>query len=157
MTVQARYLIITGKVQGVGFRPFIYRLAHQLGLYGSVRNCTGQVEVHIQGSESSLERFCNEIIPAAPTISEPYIQSTESVQAEDCSDFEILASKISDTPQIHIPGDFFTCPDCLTECRDPAERRYHYPFINCTQCGPRYTIINKLPYDRPSTSMSGFP
>jgi hydrogenase maturation protein HypF len=110
VTVQARYLIITGKVQGVGFRPFIYRLAHQLGLCGSVRNCTGQVEVHVQGNESNLELFCNEIIPAAPTISEPHIQSVKTVQAEACSDFKILASEISDTPQIHIPSDFFTCP-----------------------------------------------
>ena len=157
MTVHARQLIITGKVQGVGFRPFIYRLAHQLDLYGSVRNCTGQVDVHIQGPEFSLEQFCNEVVTSAPAISTPQIQSVKIVPAEDCSDFKILASEFSDTPQIHIPGDFFTCPDCLAECRDPAERRYHYPFINCTQCGPRYTIINKLPYDRPSTSMSVFP
>ncbi|MCK5359715.1 MAG: carbamoyltransferase HypF [Gammaproteobacteria bacterium] len=153
----ARHITITGKVQGVGFRPFIYRLAHQLDLHGSVRNCTGQVEVHIEGLESSIEQFCNEIVPAAPAISEPHIQSITNVQSESYSDFKILASELSDTPKIHIPSDFFTCPDCLTECRTPNERRYRYPFINCTQCGPRYTIINKLPYDRPSTSMSTFP
>jgi len=157
VTVQARHLIITGKVQGVGFRPFIYRLAHQLSLSGSVRNCTGQVEIHVQGPEPSLEQFCSEIIPASPAISQPHIQSLKTVSAEDCSDFKILASENSDDPQIHIPTDYFTCPDCLVELRDPDERRFQYPFINCTQCGPRYTIINKLPYDRPSTSMSGFP
>ena len=113
--------------------------------------------MHVQGPEFSLEQFCNEVTTSAPAISTPQIQSVKIVPAEDCSYFKILASKFSDTPQIHIPGDFFTCPDCLAECRDPAERRYHYPFINCTQCGPRYTIINKLPYDRPSTSMSVFP
>jgi len=157
MKSSACHITITGKVQGVGFRPFIYRLAHQHDLSGWVLNRTGQVEVHIQGTESSLEQFCNEIIPAAPAISAPQIQSVKIVPAEGCNDFKILTSEISDTPQIHIPTDFFTCPDCLAECRDPAERRYHYPFINCTQCGPRYTIINELPYDRPSTSMSGFP
>ncbi|MFW2438069.1 MAG: carbamoyltransferase HypF [Arenicellales bacterium] len=157
MKPSALHITITGKVQGVGFRPFIYRLAHQLSLSGSVRNCTGQVEIHIQGPEPSLEQFCSEIIPAAPAVSQPHIQSLKTVSAEECSDFIILASENSDDPQIHIPTDYFTCPDCLVELRGPNERRFHYPFINCTQCGPRYTIINKLPYDRPSTSMSGFP
>jgi hydrogenase maturation protein HypF len=157
VTIHARYLIITGKVQGVGFRPFIYRLAHQLSLNGSVRNCTGQVEVHVQGNETNLEQFCSEIIAAAPTISVPDIQSVKIVPAEVCGDFKIHASESSETPQIHIPTDYFTCPDCLIELRDPDERRFHYPFINCTQCGPRYTIIKKLPYDRPATSMSAFP
>ncbi len=160
VTLQARHLIITGKVQGVGFRPFIYRLAHQLGLSGSVRNCTGQVEIHIQGTEAGLEQFCNEIVASAPAISAPYIQSVHSIEpdleAETSRHFSILPSDNSDTPQIHIPTDFFTCDDCLAELRDPAQRRYAYPFINCTQCGPRYTLIKKLPYDRAATSMSGF-
>ncbi len=157
MNLSARYIIITGKVQGVGFRPFIYRLAHHFDLAGWVLNCTGQVEIHIQGPEQQLEQFSREIIAASPTISEPVIESIKNVTAKTISGFKILASKQSDTPQIHIPTDFFTCPDCLQEMRDPKERRYQYPFINCTQCGPRYTIIKDLPYDRPATSMSNFP
>jgi hydrogenase maturation protein HypF len=160
VTVQARHLIITGKVQGVGFRPFIYRLAHQLGLSGSVRNRTGQVEIFIQGTQTRLEQFCRVIVASAPAICMPHIQSVQDVEpvpeSNNSRHFHILPSDNSDSAQIHIPTDFFTCDDCLAELRDPAERRYAYPFINCTQCGPRYTIIKKLPYDRSSTSMSGF-
>ena len=157
MTIDAQHLVITGKVQGVGFRPFIYRLAHEQNLAGWVRNCTGQVEVHIEGNGKAVEHFCNGISDSAPAISDPHIVSQKHSNVEGYTDFRILSSDTSDKPQIHIPTDFFTCPDCLAELRETNERRYHYPFINCTQCGPRYTIINELPYDRPSTSMSGFP
>ena len=157
MTIDAQHLVITGKVQGVGFRPFIYRHARGLNLSGWVRNCTGQVEVHIEGETVLLDQFSNTLVTAAPAISDPHIVSARPGKVAGYKDFRILASDASERPQIHIPTDFFTCPDCLAELRDPTERRYHYPFINCTQCGPRYTIINELPYDRPATSMSGFP
>ena len=155
--MQARQLLIGGKVQGVGFRPFIFRLAHQLELSGWVRNCTGQVEIHVQGTAAALEQFCSRIKLSAPAISAPQIIAVNNIDTGSFSDFRILPSERSDNPQIHIPTDFFTCPDCLAELRNPAERRHRYPFINCTQCGPRYTIIRGLPYDRPATSMSGFP
>jgi len=157
MAIDAKQLVITGKVQGVGFRPFIYRHARGLNLSGWVRNCTGQVEVHIEGNREQVEQFSNTLVSAAPAISDPHIVSLKPGKLDGLTDFRILPSDASEHPQIHIPTDFFTCPDCLAELRDPIERRHHYPFINCTQCGPRYTIINELPYDRPATSMSGFP
>ena len=157
MAIDAQHLVITGKVQGVGFRPFIYRHARRLNLTGWVRNCTGQVEIHVEGEPDLLEQFSDSLVSAAPAISDPHIVSLKTGNIEGFDDFRILLSDASERPQIHIPTDFFTCPDCLAELRHPAERRYHYPFINCTQCGPRYTIIKELPYDRPATSMSGFP
>jgi len=157
LSLAARHYTITGKVQGVGFRPFIYRIAHDNKLTGWVRNCTGQVEVHVQGSPSQLDQFDRDLLGKAPMISDPYIQSSSEVNIDDFTGFTILPSEQSDNPQIHIPPDFFTCPDCQAELRDPVERRHGYPFINCTQCGPRYTIIEQLPYDRPYTSMTEFP
>ena len=157
MTLTTRHYTITGKVQGVGFRPFIYRIAHDNGLTGSVRNCTGQVEIHVQGSDTQLSQFNDDLLTKAPAISDPHILTSETISACAYSNFTILPSEQSDNPQIHIPPDFFTCPDCQAELRDPQERRHNYPFINCTQCGPRYTIIEQLPYDRPFTSMAEFP
>ena len=157
MSTTARRYTITGKVQGVGFRPFVYRLAHRCKLKGWVRNCTGQVEIHAEGTGDQLERFSEALVNDAPMIAEPSICACSTTRPERFEQFSILPSEQSGTPRIHIPADFFTCKDCEAELRDPGERRYQYPFINCTQCGPRYTIIEQLPYDRPYTSMAEFP
>ena len=155
-TLQSVHLLIGGRVQGVGFRPYIYRLAHSHGLKGWVRNCVGQVEVLIQGPASALRNFTRELLKQAPPLSQPQLLQQLDVAATACEDFVILESDGSDKPQIHVPPDYFACPDCLTELRDPTDRRHRYPFINCTQCGPRYTLIRALPYDRSNTAMADF-
>lgn len=148
---------IIGQVQGVGFRPFIYRLAKQYQLNGWVNNRSGEVIALVQGKQKQLEAFQQAITTQHPPLAKPEIDSVETIDNEIINDFEIKKSAVSEHAQRHIPPDFFTCHDCLDELSNPEERRYHYPFINCTQCGPRYTIIRDLPYDRPNTSMQDFP
>ena len=153
---QAPRLTVSGRVQGVGFRPFVYRLAQRLGLRGWVRNETGTVELSVQGAPAALMEFQRALIEEAPPLARPKISSRASVEPQALGAFEILPSR-EDTPaRIHVPPDYFACDDCLRELRDPGNRRYRYPFINCTQCGPRYTLIRKLPYDRPNTTMAEF-
>jgi len=147
---------MTGRVQGVGFRPFVYRLAHELGLDGHVRNLRGDVEIVAVGSADGLDAFARGLVERAPPLAQPRIR-----EAADCAQpadrgFRIAASDATDAPQVSVPPDFFACDDCVAELADPADRRHRYPFINCTQCGPRYTIIEALPYDRPNTSMVRF-
>lgn len=156
-TPLSRRISLTGRVQGVGFRPFVYRLAHELGLTGWVRNRTGVVEILVQGEERQLERFASELIDAAPPLAQPHLLETQYCAAPAYPHFEILPSAEAEQPQIHLPPDYFTCDACLAELDDPQNRRYRYPFINCTQCGPRYTLIRALPYDRSRTTMARFP
>ena len=154
---EAKTIILTGVVQGVGFRPFIYRIALDCQLHGWVGNSSGRVEVFVQGKPERLQQFLDTLIDSAPPLSRPVL---ESVIQADCSEsvgFSILTSHADPDADIHLPADLFTCVDCLQELNDPADRRFRYPFINCTQCGPRYTLIEALPYDRPNTSMAGFP
>ncbi|HEY9199315.1 MAG TPA: carbamoyltransferase HypF, partial [Gammaproteobacteria bacterium] len=153
----ARCWIVTGQVQGVGFRPFVYRLAHTLGVDGWVRNRLGEVEILAEGSTEDLDRFGSALIDAAPPLARPRIESVRALAPCGAAGFEIRASAATEAPRIHVPPDYFVCPDCLREVDDPHDRRYGYPFTNCTQCGPRYTLIERLPYDRPNTSMAGFP
>ena len=153
----ARKIILSGIVQGVGFRPFIYRHALAHKLEGWVRNSSGRVEIHAQGDLQNLDEFTNTLIESAPDLSRPVLQSVAETSRSDTDEFSILPSLIDVDADIHLPADLFTCDDCLQELNDPGNRRYRYPFINCTQCGPRYTLIEALPYDRPNTSMSGFP
>jgi len=148
--------LISGVVQGVGFRPFVYRLATAHGLIGWVRNCTGRVEVVAAGSESGLRRFEEQLLSRAPVIARPAIESREQWPGPLLDAFEILASDSGGDADIHLPPDYFVCDDCLAELNSATDRRYRYPFVNCTQCGPRYTLIEALPYDRPNTSMAGF-
>jgi hydrogenase maturation protein HypF len=149
--------LLSGVVQGVGFRPFVYRLATDLGLRGWVRNCAGQVEVVAAGSQARLQLFDERLISQAPLIARPAIESRESLDDVLADGFRILASDGAGEADIHLPPDYFVCDECLAELNTPTDRRYRYPFINCTQCGPRYTLITALPYDRPNTSMAGFP
>jgi hydrogenase maturation protein HypF len=145
-----------GRVQGVGFRPFVYRLAHGLGLTGWVRNIGGEVEIHVQGPVERLREFGETLLTQAPPAAVARLRDVRPARAEPTDDFRILPSAADLQPQIHVPPDLFTCDECLVELRDPAARRYRYPFINCTQCGPRYTLIRALPYDRPNTTLDRF-
>lgn len=147
---------IAGRVQGVGFRPFVYRLAQSLGLRGWVRNSGGMVEVHAQGPAAQLQIFGHALLDQAPPASRPQLLEERIAEQEIATEFRILVSASGAPAQAHVPPDLFTCDDCLAELRDPTARRYRYPFINCTQCGPRYTLIRALPYDRPNTTMAGF-
>jgi hydrogenase maturation protein HypF len=155
-SVEALHLTVAGRVQGVGFRPFIYRLANSHQLHGWVRNCTGQVEIHIQGEHQALYAFTRRLFQHAPPLSRPVLDHCEPATVDDLDHFTIRESAAAGTCNIHVPPDLFTCNDCLAELHNPQDRRYRYPFINCTQCGPRYTLIRGMPYDRPATTMAAF-
>ena len=144
-------------MQGVGFRPFVYRLAGEYGITGQVQNRLGDVEVIACGEHDVLQRFCGDVVDRAPPLSR--VTRTQQQWLADVSyvDFNIVASTAGTTAQIFVPPDYFMCDDCRRELSDAGDRRHGYPFINCTQCGPRYTLIEALPYDRPNTSMADFP
>jgi len=148
---------LTGHVQGVGFRPFVYRLATQRGLRGRVRNRLGEVDIVACGPPDAIDDFIHALIHEAPPLAKPLLGNVVPVEPPDSDSFEIVASSAAADAKVFVPPDYFMCDDCRTELGDPADRRYRYPFINCTQCGPRYTLIAALPYDRPNTSMAGFP
>ncbi|MHB1189142.1 carbamoyltransferase HypF [Thiobacillus sp.] len=152
----ARHITISGRVQGVGFRPFVYRLAHQHQIKGWVRNVDGAVEIHAEGRPAQLLLFSEALLNEAPPLSAPGPLDIKSCAPELAEKFAILDSAASSHADIHLPPDGFVCVDCLAELHDPADRRHRYPFINCTQCGPRYTLITALPYDRPNTAMRDF-
>jgi len=153
----ALQLLVSGRVQGVGFRPFVHQLACSHQLAGWVRNRTGSVEVHIQGEPGKLCTFTRELLQQAPPLARPRLDRCTPVDPVHIEDFRIRSSDADGEVQIYVPPDLYTCTDCLAELQDPQDRRYRYPFINCTSCGPRYTLIRSLPYDRPNTTMSGFP
>jgi hydrogenase maturation protein HypF len=157
LEILAYHYVVQGQVQGVGFRPYIYRLATEYQLVGWVKNVAGQVEIFVQGQNAQLAAFDSLLLPQAPKIAKPHIllRTIETPQIQ-LVDFQILASTNSETAYIHVPVDYAPCEQCLIELNQADNPRYRYPFINCTQCGPRYTIIANLPYDRPNTSMSGF-
>ena len=154
---QARQIKVTGRVQGVGFRPFVSRLAYQHLLSGWVRNRAGQVDIWVQGTLKNLDLFEQQLITNAPPLAKPDQPLSQTVCPVKLDTFSILPSVSGDVSQAHIPPDYFICDDCLAEMHDKTQRRSRYPFINCTQCGPRYTLIEQLPYDRPNTSMAAFP
>ena len=153
----AKRLLLGGRVQGVGFRPFVFRLAHEFGLSGFVRNLTGEVEVVVCAAPAIVDDFARALIERAPPLAQPKVLEVREFAGPRVDGFEIAASSAADSPRVSVPPDFFACGDCLSELRDANDRRYRYPFINCTQCGPRYTLIRDLPYDRPNTSMADFP
>ena len=146
---------IRGAVQGVGFRPFIYRLATEMGLDGWVSNSAAGVFIEVEAEREKLTEFLLRIEREKPTIS--FIQSLESSYADavGLGEFEIRPSVAGEKSALVMP-DIATCPECLKDIADPANRRYRYPFTNCTNCGPRYTIIESLPYDRQATTMWEF-
>ncbi|MGC9314905.1 MAG: carbamoyltransferase HypF [bacterium] len=152
----AKEIRIKGIVQGVGFRPFIHRLATEFGLRGWVMNDTEGVLVFAEGDECAVESFISTIECRAPKPA--LIMEVKVIDADDIGTetFEIIPSEHREGEVTAISPDLATCDDCLRELCDPRDRRFYYPFINCTHCGPRYSIIRELPYDRPSTSMSPF-
>ena len=147
---------ITGIVQGVGFRPFVYNLAREHRLTGSVWNHSSGVTIEAEGDASALDRFAGDLIARLPPVASiDEIRSSEIACIGD-SAFAILSSESAEFQSTPVPPDIATCDDCLRELRDPADRRFQYPFLNCTNCGPRFTIIRDLPYDRPATTMAAF-
>ena len=150
-------IVLSGHVQGVGFRPFVYRLATQHGLRGSVRNQLGQVEILVSGTSYALREFELDLVRNAPPLAKPRVDMSQAIDAFQADGFEIASSSAAADARIFVPPDYFMCDECREELHDPADRRFRYPFINCTQCGPRYTLIEALPYDRPNTSMADFP
>ncbi len=147
---------VAGAVQGVGFRPFVYRLATELRLAGWVINDTRGVFIEVEGARARLEHFLQRLPAEAPLNAHITRIVHEWLPAIGYNRFEIRHSDHVGARQVIILPDLATCPDCYAELFDPANRRYHYPFINCTNCGPRFTIVEALPYDRPNTTMRGF-
>ncbi len=147
---------ITGIVQGVGFRPFVYGLARRHGINGTVRNDTEGVLVHAEGAEEHLEEFIRGIREHPPPLSS--IRSITITEAEKrgYDNFSISKSEVSEKRFTFLPPDTAVCQECLGEFFDTGDRRYRYPFITCTNCGPRFSIIDDIPYDRVNTSMAGF-
>jgi hydrogenase maturation protein HypF len=143
-------------VQGTGFRPFVYRLARDLGLTGSIRNTPFGVLIHVEGAAAALGTFRHRLAAEAPPAA--MLRSVEVVAAEreGATDFTIGDSDTAGELTVAVLPDLATCPDCLRELFDPADRRHRYPFLNCTACGPRLSIIEGLPYDRSRTTMKGF-
>ncbi len=154
--VSLKKIHVTGVVQGVGFRPFVYQLAHAHGLNGWVLNTSAGVEIEVEGPAAVLERFVEELETEAPPLAR-----IESITATDhppdaYQQFEIRRSVAEEGKYQLISPDIATCSDCQSELFDPRDRRYRYPFTNCTNCGPRFTIIEDIPYDRPLTTMRDF-
>jgi hydrogenase maturation protein HypF len=148
---------VRGVVQGVGFRPFVYRLAQANTLTGWVLNGNQGVEIHLEGIEENLATFVREMRmrpPAAAYIAEMQV---ESAPCEGLSAFTIRESELLDRPSVRVSPDLPICDECLEELFDPSDRRYGYPYINCVNCGPRYSVILALPYDRPNTTMRNWP
>ncbi|TLU85745.1 MAG: carbamoyltransferase HypF [Chlorobium sp.] len=147
---------VNGIVQGVGFRPFVYRIAVAGGLKGFIRNTASGVLIEVQGESASIDGFSRQLRTEGPPLSkiETVDETTVSCIHEEA--FTIGASGEGDEVETLIPPDIALCSDCRRELLDPSNRRFRYPFINCTNCGPRYTIVGRLPYDRPFTSMHGF-
>ena len=147
---------VEGTVQGVGFRPYVHRLAGELGLAGYVLNDSRGVLLEIEGCSDTVDLFLARLGPEAPPLA--VLESLTVVAREPTGDdgFEIRPSPHGDPADVPVTPDSATCDDCLRELLDPSDRRYRYPFINCTNCGPRFTIVRGVPYDRPLTTMAGF-
>ena len=147
---------VEGTVQGVGFRPYVYRLAGELGVAGHVLNDSHGVVVEVEAAPETVEQFLARLPAEAPPLA-----SIDRVIAETLAEtgergFAIRESPDGGEPRAAVAPDTATCEDCLAELFDPADRRFRYPFTNCTNCGPRFTIVRGVPYDRPNTTMAGF-
>ena len=147
---------VEGTVQGVGFRPFVYRVAHEQGLAGYVLNDEHGVLLEVEGEPESVRRFFARVRAEAPPLASVDAVRCETVNPVGEPEFTIRASERTGPPDALIVPDSATCADCLAELADPADRRHRYPFINCTNCGPRFTIVRDVPYDRPLTTMAPF-
>ena len=152
-----RLALVRGVVQGVGFRPFVYRLAGEEGLAGFVGNGTGGVHLEIEGPPERVAAFLTRLRSEMPPLARIDEVTVEALPTTGNATFLILSSDASGPVTTAIPADAATCPDCLRELFDPQDRRFLYPFLNCTNCSPRFTITRQIPYDRPQTSMAVFP
>ncbi len=156
LLLRRELLTVCGVVQGVGFRPFVYRLAAEEGLAGFIGNDTGGVTIAIEGSPERLGSFRRRLQAEAPPLARIDSVTVHNAPPTGETGFRIVASEAAGQVSTGIPADAATCPDCLHELLDPKDRRYRYPFLNCTNCGPRFTITRSIPYDRPQTSMARF-
>ncbi|MCX6359024.1 MAG: carbamoyltransferase HypF [Armatimonadetes bacterium] len=147
---------VGGLVQGVGFRPFVYRLARELGLSGSVRNTAAGAAIEVEGSHEAMSAFAMRLPSDLPPAARILLMETTDLAPAGLTGFTIEASTRDAAPSASVLPDLATCAECSAEIADRAERRYRYPFTNCTNCGPRFTIVLRLPYDRANTTMSGF-
>jgi hydrogenase maturation protein HypF len=153
---ERRRFRIKGVVQGVGFRPFVYGLAQREGLGGFVLNDGDGVVIEAEGAPNALDGFATLLRDEAPELARVDSLSIEQLRTGGQGEFEILPSSAAGSSAL-IPPDVATCDECLSELFDAADRRYRYPFVNCTRCGPRFTIVRTVPYDRANTTMTGFP
>jgi hydrogenase maturation protein HypF len=155
--VEGRRIQVRGTVQGVGFRPFVYRLAREEGVSGCVRNEARGVTIEAFGTAPALDVFLRRIETDRPPAAEVREVCAEAIPADAApGGFEIVASRGEGERRVSIPADLATCPECQAEVHDPRDRRHGYAFTNCTHCGPRYTIARDVPYDRAATTMAGF-
>lgn len=156
--IQRRRIVVQGIVQGVGFRPFVYTQAKRSHLAGFVFNDSTGVTIEVEGTLEALGQFIEALCQEAPPLARIDLLHTEPLPALGETDFTIVHSQEATTERhALISPDTAICEDCLRELFDPADRRYRYPFINCTNCGPRFTIIQDVPYDREKTTMRAFP
>ncbi|MGH2841857.1 MAG: Sua5/YciO/YrdC/YwlC family protein, partial [Solirubrobacteraceae bacterium] len=147
---------VDGTVQGVGYRPFVYRLAHELGIAGFVLNDERGVLVEAEGAPEVVDSFVARLSDDAPPLADVTGVESEEIETVGETAFAIVSSERGGAPTAPITPDSATCDECLAELADPQDRRYRYPFLNCTNCGPRFTIVTGIPYDRPATTMAGF-
>lgn len=154
--VAARYIEMAGIVQGVGFRPFVYNLAAAHHLRGWVRNTSSGVQVQVEGRAEAVDAFIQGLTTQAPPLARIETISVTDRSPDGCQGFTIEESLPQEGAYQLVSPDVATCPECLRDLFDPADRRYAYPFTNCTNCGPRFTIIEDIPYDRPKTTMRAF-
>ena len=158
MTIRSALRVrIQGVVQGVGFRPFVFGLAQRYTLAGWVRNTSSGVQIEVEGEQAALQNFLQALESEAPPLAHIDRMLSEPFDPPGFRTFEILASEPQPGEYQPISPDVSLCDDCRRELHDPADPRYRYPFINCTNCGPRFTIITDIPYDRPNTTMADFP
>jgi hydrogenase maturation protein HypF len=151
-----RGVVVRGVVQGVGFRPFVFRLAMEEGLAGFIGNDTDGVTIEVEGPANCVDAFVRRLSAEAPPLARIDDVVVRELPVAGKAGFHIVASEVLGRVSTGIPADAATCGDCLRELLDPADRRWKYPFLNCTNCGPRFTITRRIPYDRPQTSMARF-
>jgi hydrogenase maturation protein HypF len=152
-----RRMEVSGIVQGVGFRPYVYRLANERGLAGTISNTSAGVVIEIEGPQAAVEDLLAVLPIQAPPLARITATAVRALPQKGDKKFRIVSSQAGEERSVLISPDVAVCPDCLRELFDPADRRYRYPFINCTNCGPRFTIVRDIPYDRALTSMNVFP
>jgi len=154
--MQSWHIHISGRVQGVGFRPFVYRLARSLHLEGTVQNGLDGVHIYLSAEADTVDLLCQQLEKQAPKIAQISNLICQPIEGREFSGFNIVKSDASGHTKLHITPDLGLCDNCRRELQDAENRRYQYPFITCTHCGPRYSILKALPFDRENTSMQDF-